>query len=160
MRIGKRRAGPAARPRPIKAVFSSGDARHLALKRGKDIRARGFGIGVDLTISQQQVRNLSAVASWPSRSRICSPFGAKLIYRQVKKDLEPTALHPNQPTRSSTPPPSPSQAPSGSATILCSGSGTLRIFEPPQAQVLCLGYQSLNGLTDSKLLLHDGLQYM
>ena len=57
-RIGKPRAGPSARPRPIKAVFSSGDAKHVALRRGKDIRAKGFGIDVDLTPAQSRERNL------------------------------------------------------------------------------------------------------
>ena len=123
MRIGKPRTGPSARPRPIKAVFSSGDARHLALKRGKDIRARGFGIDADLTISHQRDRNLKRSPSMPPKEQNMFPFwkGARLFYRQgnqVNEDLgprPPTAPHPSHPTRSPTPPPPPSQAPSGSA---------------------------------------------
>lgn len=48
LRIGKPHTGPGARLRPIKAVFASGDAKHAALKRSKDIKAKGFGIDVDL----------------------------------------------------------------------------------------------------------------
>ena len=122
MRIGKPRAGPAARPRPIKATFSSGDARHLALKRGKDIRARGFGIDVDLTISQQQERNLKRSRFMALKEQNMFPFwkGARLFYRQgdqVKEDLgprPPTVPHPGQAPRSRTAPPPPSEAPSGS----------------------------------------------
>ena len=74
MRIGKLHAGPAARPRPIKVTFSSGDARHLTLKRGKDIRARGFGFDVDLTPSQQQERNLKRSRFMALKEQNMFPF--------------------------------------------------------------------------------------
>ena len=124
MRIGKPRTGPSARPRPIKAVFSSGDAKHVALKRGKDIRAKGFGIDVDLTPAQQQERNLKRSRFMALKEQGMFPFwrGAKLLYRQdsqVKEDLgprPPTAPPPpSRPPRSPMAPPPPVQAPSTSA---------------------------------------------
>lgn len=123
MRIGKPRTGPGARPRPIKAIFSSGDARHTVLKRGKDIRARGFGIDVDLTIAQQQERNLKHSRFTALKEQGMFPFwkGARLFCRQgdhVREDLgprPPTAPPPpSQTPRSRTAPPAPSQNPSGS----------------------------------------------
>ena len=124
MRIGKPRMGPSARPRPIKAVFSSGDAKHVALKRGKDIRAKGFGIDVDLTPAQQQERNLKRSRFMALKEQGMFPFwkGAKLFYRQdsqVKEDLGPrpptTPPPPSQPSRSPLAPSPPVQAPSTSA---------------------------------------------
>ena len=125
MRVGKPRTGPSARPRPIKAVFASGDAKHVALKRGKDIRAKGFGIDVDLTPAQQQQRNLKRSRFTALKEQNMFPFwkGARLFYRQGDQVLEdlgprpPTAPPPpSQNPRSRTaPPPPPSQAPSSSA---------------------------------------------
>ena len=42
MRIGKPRTGLAAKPRPSQVVFASRDAKHATLRRGKDIRAKGY----------------------------------------------------------------------------------------------------------------------
>ena len=111
MRIGKPRTGPATKPRPIKLVFASGDAKHAALRRGKDIRAKGYGIDVDLSPAQQQERQLKHSRFVALKQQNMFPFwkGAKLFYRQdgqVKEDLGP---------RPPVPPPPPSQAPSGSA---------------------------------------------
>ena len=38
-----------AKPRPINLVFPILDAKHGLLKRGKDIRAKGIGVDIDLT---------------------------------------------------------------------------------------------------------------
>ena len=124
MRIGKPRTGPGAKPRPIKATFSSGDARHTVLKRGKDIRAKGFGIDVDLTLAQQQERNLKHSRFTALKEQNMHPFwrGAKLFYRQgdqVREDLgpRPPTAPPStsQPPRSRAAPPPPTQRPSSSA---------------------------------------------
>ncbi|CAL5221008.1 g3124 [Coccomyxa viridis] len=102
-----------------------GDAKHVALKRGKDIRAKGFGIDVDLTPAQQQQRNLKRSRFTALKEQNMFPFwkGARLFYRQGDQVLEdlgprpPTAPPPpSQNPRSRTaPPPPPSQAPSSSA---------------------------------------------
>ena len=122
---GSRARGPSARPRPIKAVFASGDAKHVALKRGKDIRAKGFGIDVDLTPAQQQQRNLKRSRFTALKEQNMFPFwkGVRLFYRQGDQVLEdlgprpPTAPPPpsQKPTSRTAPPPPPSQAPSSSA---------------------------------------------
>lgn len=128
MRIGKPRTGPTAQPLPIKAVFSSGDARHSVLTRGKDIRAKGFGIDVDLTIAQQQERNLKRSRFTALKDQGMSPFwkGARLFYRQgdrVREDLGPrppmATPPPSQAPRSCTAPPPPNNPPSS----VPSGSG-------------------------------------
>ena len=66
MRVGKPREGRAARSRPIQVVFASGEGKHAALRRGKDIRAK-----------------VNLFPHWR---------GANLFYRQdgqVKEDLDP-----------------------------------------------------------------------
>ena len=124
LRIGKPRTGPGARPRPIKAVYASGDAKHAVLKRGKDIKAKGFGIDVDLTPTQQQERNLKYSRFTALKVQNMFPFwkGARLFYRQdgqVKEDLGPrpptVPSPPSQPPRPPTVPSPPVQAPSSSA---------------------------------------------
>lgn len=51
VRIGAPREGAAAKRRPVKAIFASVDAKHGLLKRGKDLRAKGYiainGVDVD-----------------------------------------------------------------------------------------------------------------
>ena len=111
MRIGKPRVGPAAKPRPLQVVFASGDAKHAALRRGRDIRAKGYGIDVDLSPAQQQERQLKHSRYVALKQQNMSPFwkGARLFYRQDGQVQE--ALGPRPPA----PPPPPSHAPSGSA---------------------------------------------
>ena len=95
VRLGMPRTGPDARPRPIKITFPSVDAKHAALRRGKDLRAEGFNIDVDLTPAQQRERSLKQPRYTALKTQQLSNFwrGSRLMYRsqdgQVRKDLGP-----------------------------------------------------------------------
>ena len=95
VRLGMQRPGSGARPRPIKITFSSVDAKHAALRRGKDLRAKGLNIDVDLTPAQQRERSLKQPSYTALKTQQLSPFwrGSRLMYRsqdgQVREDLGP-----------------------------------------------------------------------
>ena len=95
VRLGMQRPGSNARPRPIKLTFASVDAKHAALKRGKDLRAKGLNIDVDLTPAQQRERSLKQPRFTALKTQQMSPFwrGSRLMYRsqdgQVREDLGP-----------------------------------------------------------------------
>ena len=126
MRVGKPREGRAAKPRPIQVVFASGEGKHAALRRGKDIRAKGFGIDIDLSPAQQQERQLKHSRFVALKQQNLFPHwrGAKLFYRQdgqVKEDLGP-----RPPTAS----PPPSQAPRASAPVAPAGPSYAMVAMP------------------------------
>ena len=151
MRIGSPRSGPAARPRPIKAIFSSGDTKHLALKRGKDIRAKGFGVDINLTPNQQLEHNLKRnrfVALKEQNEHVPLLEGCQAVLppgRPGEGRPWPQATH----STSSQPSPQVMRGATSYqpgphwlyCTIVCSGRSSLGVFQPPQAQVLCLEYQ-------------------
>ena len=81
VRLGMQRPEPDARPRPIKTTFPSVDAKHAALKRGKDLRAKGLNIDVDLTPAQQRERSLKQPRYTALKTQQLSPFwrGSRLM---------------------------------------------------------------------------------
>ena len=106
VRLGMQRPGPGSRPRPIKITFPSVDAKHAALRRGKDLRAKGLNLDVDLTPAQQRERSLKQPRYTALKTQQLSPFwrGSRLMYRsqdgQVREDLGPMPPTTRPPTAS------------------------------------------------------------
>ena len=118
VRLGKPRTEPNAKPRPIKLIFASVDDKHAALKRGKDLRTKGFNIDVDLTPTQQRERSLKQPRYSALKTQQMSPFwlGSRLMYRsqdgQVREDPGPKPPTPRPTTRTPAPRPAQNTAPS------------------------------------------------
>jgi len=104
VRIGAPREGAAAKPRPIKAIFASADAKHGLLKRGKDLRAKGYGVDVDLTPKQRAERISKTDRFNALKAQGLTPFfrGSILMVRQGDRTWE---------DRGSLPPPPPGNPP-------------------------------------------------
>ena len=109
VRIGAPRDGAHAKPRPIKVIFASVDAKHTLLKRGKDLRAKGFGVDVDLTPHQRAERIAKSDRYHALKAQNLTPFwrGSKLMFRQGNRVLED---HGNPPPPPPGNPPSYAQA--------------------------------------------------
>ena len=88
VRLGMLRPGPDARPRPIKITFPSVDAKHAALRRGKDLRAKGLNIDVDLTPAQQRKRYLKQPCYTALKTQQLSPFWRGSISRRTVQGYE------------------------------------------------------------------------
>lgn len=115
-RVGLLRTERGAKPRPIKMVFSSLDAKHALLKRGKEIRAKGFGVDIDLTPQQRDERNLMNPVFNNLKAQGATPFfkGSRLYFIRNGRPVEapkpkPPACPP--PPSASPPPPPPPPAP-------------------------------------------------
>ena len=96
---GAPRSGPSAKPRPIKAIFASADSKHSLLKRGKDLRAKGYGVDVDLTPKQREERVSKRDRYTALKTQGLTPFwrGSKLMYRQGTRMIEDTGGIPPPP---------------------------------------------------------------
>ncbi len=107
VRIGAPREGAAAKPRPIKAIFASTDAKHGLLKRGKDLRAKGFGVDVDLTPQQRAERTSKSDRFAALKAQGHKPFfrGSILMVRLGDRIWEDRENLPPPPP--GNPPPSP-----------------------------------------------------
>ena len=117
-RVGMLRTEGGSKPRPIKLVFPTVDAKHAFLKRGKDIRARGFGVDIDLTPQQREERTLMNPIFNNLKAQGATPFfkGSKLFFIQHGRPME--APRPQAPARPPPPPrgsPPPTPAPSAAA---------------------------------------------
>jgi hypothetical protein len=122
VRIGAPREGAAAKPRPIKAIFASADAKHCLLKRGKDLRAKGYGVDVDLTPQQRAERTSKSDRFTALKAQGYKPFfrGSILMVRQGDRVWEDRGNLPPPPPGNPPPPPpgnppTYAQAASGSA---------------------------------------------
>ena len=114
-RIGVLRTERGAKPRPIKLVFPTVDAKHSFLKRGKDIRAKGFGVDIDLTPQQREERTLMNPVFNNLKAQGATPFfkGSKLFFIQHGRPVEaprPQAPTPPPPPPRASPPPAPAAA--------------------------------------------------
>lgn len=107
VRIGAPREGAAAKPRPIKAIFASTDAKHGLLKRGKDLRAKGFGVDVDLTPQQRAERTSKSDRFTALKAQGHKPFfrGSILMVRQGDRIWEDRGNLPPPPPGNPPPPP-------------------------------------------------------
>ena len=116
-RVGMLRTEGGSKPRPIKMIFPTVDAKHAFLKRGKDIRARGFGVDIDLTPQQREERTLMNPVFNNLKAQGATPFfkGSKLFFIQHGRPVEAprpqASARPPPPPRGSPPPaPAPSAA--------------------------------------------------
>ncbi len=119
-RVGKLRTERGAKPRPIRLVFPTVDAKHSLLKRGKDIRAQGFGVDIDLTPQQREERTLMNPVFNNLKTQGAKPFfrGSKLFFIQHGRPVE--APRPQAPARPpppprASPPPAPAAPPPAAA---------------------------------------------
>lgn len=110
-RVGLLRTERGAKPRPIKMVFSTVDAKHAVLKRGKDIRARGFGVDIDLTPQQREERTLMNPVFNNLKAQGATPFfkGSRLYFIRNGRPVEAPKPEPPAcpPPPSASPPPPP-----------------------------------------------------
>ena len=118
VRIGAPRDGPSAKPRPIKAIFTSADAKHRLLKRGKELRAKGLGVDVDLTPLQRAERIAKRDRYHALKAQSLAPFwrGSKLLYRQGTRVTEDNGA-------SMPPPPPPGHPPSYAQAAASNNAG-------------------------------------
>ena len=127
VRIGVPRAGSTAKPRPIKATFVSTDAMHSLLKRGKDLRAKGYGVDLDLTPKQRQERISQRDRYMALKTQGLTPFwrGSKLMYRQGNR----TVLDTGNP-----PPPPPGNPPTYAQAVAAPAPGSAPGSAPAPAR--------------------------
>ena len=115
-RVGMLRTEGGSKPRPIKLVFPTVDAKHSFLKRGKDIRARDFGVDIDLTLQQREERTLMNPVFNDLKAQGATPFfkGSKLFFirhgRPVEAPRPQAPARPPPPPRGSPPPAPPAAA--------------------------------------------------
>ena len=132
MRIGKPRTGPATKPRPIQVVFASGDAKHAALRRGKDIRAKGYGIDVDPSPAQQQERQSKYSRFVALKQQNMFPFwkGSTVLSPGSSGQGGPW---PQAAGATPTSQPGPQRL-CTCCTVICHGGTSVGIFQPPRAR--------------------------
>jgi len=119
VRIGVPRDGSPAKPRQIKAIFTSADAKHRLLKRGKELRAKGLGVDVDLTPSQRAERVAKRDRYHALKGQNLAPFwrGSKLLYRQGTRIVE------DHDASMPPPPPPPGSPPTYAQAAAASSAG-------------------------------------